>query len=492
MSEGISIQLGAAKMRAVLRIDANTAEDDVTSEACQGHAKSAGLPLNAAVLSAIDAAIATWKSNPAEAVQVTIAEGRPPEHGRNGRIEWVPEYHPSQPRTGENQPESDDESDAAVDFYAQSKYVTVRAGTQIATLYDPTPGVDGVTVLGATVAASDGKPLKLQTDDTVIIDGANRVVAARTGLIHYGERLLRILDCLMIEDYVDFHTGHIDFDGNVVVKKGVRDCFRLHCTGDLEVHGLIEAADIVVGGCASFSRGVSGREKATINVRDTLHVRYLNAVTGSIGRDLHVEREIVGCQLRVGRSLIMKHGHLVGGSTRVGQRAELDVIGSDAAVPTELIVGEVPALATAAHRLEAFREELEKRGGPVKQRFDQLAAQGARLSARQKEELCEVQFEMMEFQRNTKRIDEKRAEVLDRIHKYGKTDLIVNKRLHAKTILGLGGRRYYLRADLRGPLHFTLDERGEPVAIDLINKHSRDLTSIADVAIDFGDTHRAA
>lgn len=491
MSDGISVQLGSNKMRATLRIEAGLSPDDVTLEIAQAAARSTGLILNQGVLDALQRGIEAWKADPGTRHISVIAEGTPPQHGRNGCIEWVPAYDPTQPPPPDADRAAED-ADEAIDFYAQSKYVTVRAGTQIATLHDPVAGVDGVTVLGVAVAASDGKPLKLQTDDSIIIDGANRVVAARTGLIHFGERLLRILDCLTIDDYVDFHTGHVNFDGSVVVKKGIRDCFRVVCTGNLEVHGLIEAAEIEVGGNAAFSRGVAGRDKGRVKVGDTLQARYLNGITGSIGRDLVVEREIVGCNLRVGRNLIMKHGHLVGGSIRVGQKAEIDVVGSDAAVPTEVIVGEVPALVAVAQQIRDLRAELEKKAKPVQLRYDQLAAEQSRLNARQKEELCEIQFEMMEFQRNFKRLDDKRDEIADRMRKYGRTDLIVNKRIHAKAMLGLGGGRYYLRADLRGPLQLTLNDRGEPIVIDLITKHSRELVAVADIAVDFGDDADAA
>ena len=55
----------------------------------------------------------------------------------------------------------------------------------------------------------------------------------------------KVSNTLEIDQNVDFSTGNIDFPGNVIVHRSVKDCFTVKARDDIEVRGLIEAATLI-------------------------------------------------------------------------------------------------------------------------------------------------------------------------------------------------------------------------------------------------------
>jgi len=474
--EVISIELRNGRMEAFPLVKSGLLSEQLTVEMCIALAKAEGIALTSDVERAIRELVDQYNTDPSQSVEVTIARGHMAEHGRDGYLEWVDGFDP------ESDPALTTEiTEEPVDYYKAQSYITVEEGQHIATVIPPTDGADGLTVEGTLIQAAPGKQYKLRSDGSISHGEGGRVVANRSGLLLQEGCSLKVLDMLNIEGYVDFNTGHIEFDGSVTIQRGIRDRFRVNCTGDLHVRGLIEAAEVITGGDATFERGMAAREKGTVCIGHDLKARYLDNVLGSVQRDLIAEKEVVNCELHVGRSLCIERGALVGGEITVGTSVECEVIGSDAGVCTRLSLGVFPKLLKIVDQIGLLRKKAQKELEKAQNENDTLVANAGKLNPSQRERLTELQFEVGEYQRRISLLDAKKEEIEEMIKQYGRVDVKVTKRIYAGTILTLRQGSAAMRSDIKGPVRIHLNDRNQPVITDLTTGTTSDLMLVAEV-----------
>ena len=115
-----------------------------------------------------------------------------------------------------------------------------------------------------------------------MLTAAGKFIAQTAGVLQFRANKITISQALVIDDYVDFSTGNIDFDGDVQVRRGVRDKFRIRATGKVEVQGLIEAAHIETGGDFEAATGMAAKETGRVQIGGSLTAKYLECVHGTV------------------------------------------------------------------------------------------------------------------------------------------------------------------------------------------------------------------
>ncbi|NBB84444.1 MAG: DUF342 domain-containing protein, partial [Alphaproteobacteria bacterium] len=377
-------------MHAQLFIDPEVT--DVTADQCLTALRDAGLAIDEAIEAQVNAALAARAAEPDPADQAHEAdpaadgdddhpptqptlclEGRPVVHGEDGRLEWAEGCDPERAAA---------ESNGRVDFYNLCRYVTVSKDQQIARLVAPTDGRAGHDLRGNTLQPRRGEPAPVKADTaSVKVDDAGTCTALIDGVLHFDAQQISISPVLTVRGHVDFSTGNLRFDGDVLVDKGVRDRFEVQASGDVETGELIEAAVIRAGRDLRARGGVASKEAGELRVGRDLTARYLDGVRGEIGRDAYTEREIIQCRLTVGRELNVSSGAIIGGACTVAGPVRAATLGSTAAMPTTLVLGSVPAaerlIATLDRKLgeldcDKDAENVESRRSLLKHKRDQL------------------------------------------------------------------------------------------------------------------------
>ncbi len=479
----IDVRLSNDKMEAHLVIPAGCQIELATAAACLATAQEQGISLSAETKKIITAATEKFAMQPEVACNVIIATGTAAVHGDNGYLQWIDGFNPDAPQADPDQNAAQDDTissgDGKIDYYNTSHFVTADVGDHIATIYKPTEGTDGLTADGSVIPAVEGKVIKYRVDETVSVHSDGKIIANNAGLISYIDRYLRIKNTLEILESVDFSTGNINFDGSVTIHKGVCDCFKVACEEDLIVHGLVEAAEIIVKGNAELFKGMSGREKGLVIIHGNLHARYLDGTSGTIDGDLRIDKELINCDLIVGRAANLTGAAVIGGKLTAAKGLVVDVLGSEACVPTAVIVGMVPALAEVNTELRelhpAFHKILEK----SKEEFDMLMACGGKLSPSQRERITECQFELSELQRREVMLDTKQEEIDTLLKSSTEPSITINKILHAGVTVILRSRQITFDSSIKGPVTLCLDERNQAVIIDGITKSQTMLETCA-------------
>ncbi len=441
--------------RAVLEIPSNSAKELVTEDALLGLVRERGVLVDRAVDEAVRAlAVRNMSRGAGDATDVdgAIAEWIPPIHGADARIDWVERFRPDA-AIGET-------GDGAlpVDHYNRVKRIKVAAGDVLGTLVAPEEGVDGRDVCGRSVNANRGCKLALQPDGTVQVESDGSIRALKDGVLSLARLKISIVDAMEVPGAVDFSTGNIDFVGSVKVKDGIRDNFTLRATGDVTIGGLIEAADLIVGGDCTCERGVAARGSGHMLVDGSLKSAYLNGVCGRIRGSLAIDREIVGCELLVGGDVTVARGSIVGGTLIVGGALKVASIGTEAGAKTVIRIGAMPIQLAKAARIAELTKELAKRIAPLEDRQLEIAGRGLKATAAEKESLTELAFEIAEARRRLRLLDEKRTELLVHAGSSRIVKVEVSKLLYAGTTILVGNREARITTTLKGPLTLGWDE----------------------------------
>ena len=418
--------------------------DQATVEACCQVLQAAGVELHDDVRGAVEKLQA---HNPSGQRRAVVARAQPPQPGQDGRVEWTVSDDPA--AVGED--EGDPTTANSFSHYERSAFVMVEAGQVIGRVIEPKPSTQGRDVLGRPIPldGSPGQPVNLQIDPSIQLDAAGRLVAQITGVLERQGDIATIRHVMCVDGSVDFSTGNIRFNGDVLVRGGICDCFVVKATGQIEVGGLIEAATLESGGDLVARGGFAGRERGTAHIGGDLVARYLDNVHGHVGRDLIVEREVINCDLVVHNGVRIHRGSIIGGRLVIAGAVEAATLGSAAAVETQLIIGYVPVLQAKAAQLHRAIATLRCQRDELGQTSDDLTGEAL---DRWNELNCQIeQFEQVQS-RLHEQIRQKRI-----------VDLTVTRTLHLGVIIQVAGRRFQIGNDVPGPVHIHLDEAGQPV-----------------------------
>ncbi len=467
LDEKVRLELAAQAMSATIRLAPGLTPAELDENALRAIVAGRNILMNSEAAEAIKKVVADYFQGGAAELERVLISGEPPVHGVDGRFEPAPAAQPPVAEGGPaepNQPQASPEPDLAgrVDHHERSAFTIIPRGTLLGRLIPATPGRDGRDLLGKTLVAREGRPYPLAADESITIADDGQVTAACDGVLEMNLPRLKVRSRLRVEGFVDFSTGNIDVPGDVAIDRGVRDGFVVKAAGEVRIGALVEAATVECGRDAALDGGMAARGKGRLKIARDCRAKYLDSVTGAVGRDLLVSKEIVNCTLAVGRSLVGITCGVTGGELVVAGPVEIDTIGSESGVDTVVRLGVSPELESAAIGLSELIPQLETRCARGVARLEQLKAATNKLTARQAEEMTELEFESATGATQLAKV---RA-TLDKLRSFAaartSVQLVVHGRLHPGVKLFAGRWTIEISAEKKGPLKLTLGPKGEP------------------------------
>lgn len=306
---------------------------------------------------AIDRAIGTGAAE-----NVTVARGRQPQHGQDGWLEsLIPEARSRIPR---------EDDTGHVDYCDLGDILTVKPGDPLMKCHPPTGGTPGMSLRGDVIPARPGKAVAFAAnlsgtafarDDALLLEAA---IAGQPVIVHGGV----VVEPVYKVAAVNAASGHIHFDGTVVIAGDVSAGMKVVASGDIHIGGVVELATLEAGGSISIKGGAIG-----VQVRKTQgehHIRcggnfsagYAQQVNVEAGDSIFIDDMAMQCEfvainhIRIGHK---RRGNIVGGSLRATLSITGKVIGSPNRVRTHLEIGVNPALHKQLLALAKEREAKE-------------------------------------------------------------------------------------------------------------------------------------
>lgn len=454
------VSVSADGLRALLQIQPGAEPGDITPEAVEAILAARGVRPSEITAQAAAKLARALADNPASTAEAVVAEGVAAIDGKDGVFELDADLVAAPPaRDG-------DESEPVTNHYGRSAFIIVTEGQRIGVVHPHTDAQDGADVRGKLIKAVIGRPCPLTFDASVEVRPDGSIYSLRHGRLEITPTTLRVEPVLEIADSVDFSTGNVDFPGDVVIRKGVCDCFQVDAGGRLEVIELVEAATIQARGSIVLRRGMAGRGKGELATGGDLEAKYLDGVHASVAYDLRVQKEITNCTTSVGRCVHSGTCTVVGGELNIRFGGSVRSLGGEAEATTIVRLGVDPELDSLAHLLEEMLPQATSATTKAMQELQDLQKMAARLTATQAETMTSLQFEIMTGQAKVPAIRAAIEQVLLAYEKLRAATLLVEKAIMPGVVFEFGGHSATVREFIRGPVVIAIDTSGTLVLRD--------------------------
>ncbi len=301
---------------------------------------------------------------------ILIAEGEPAQTGRDAYFEWNVDVL-EEKKIGKVL------EDGSIDFRERDLITLVQENDLLGRLIPPLPGTEGKDIFGNPLSPPPHVNIEVVIDSHVYAkpeqDGVIGFFASKDGGISVlskdkeanGRRSRRIDISInsisSIDGDVDYTTGNIDFNGDVVIDGSVQQQFSVRATGSVTIGGYVESgAYITAGKNIVVKRGVIG-DTTELIAGASIITKYVQESTVRAGGDIRVGSYIFNASVRAGGQVVVsgkgegKSRALVGGLVWGGRGILAKSIGSPYNTNTKLVAGINP---DSVERIDKIRANL--------------------------------------------------------------------------------------------------------------------------------------
>lgn len=228
--------------------------------------------------------------------------------------------------------------DGSVDMRDFGKLASVEPGTVLIRQQPATPGKEGFTVIGDVLPPKAGDNKQLVAGEGTEISKLNpmELVSTIAGVPVEINNGMRVDDIFTISD-VDIESGHIDFEGSIIITRNIAPGMKVSAKGDITVFGIIESGELNAGGNIIVKQGVIGHLKPEDNLLSCKLI---------CDGDLHVSHSQY-CYMEASNIFIERQtSHCVIKSKKLLQVGQTDspkgkIFGGEILDATTLIAGEI-------------------------------------------------------------------------------------------------------------------------------------------------------
>jgi len=281
-------------------------------------------------------------SSPGKIYTLKIAKGLPPVDGIDAHFKQLVNTD------NHRKPAPTILPNGKVDMLNLGEFITVDMGT---VLMQKTPvylGKPGKTVTSETVPQQPGMDHPFMINDNVQINPNNplQLIATKYGVPIDKQGFISIDDVLLLEQ-VSNKTGHINYNGTVVITGDVEKGMKVNVRGDVTIMGVVDSAHITCGGDLTIQQAVIGHHKKPEDEQFSCEINCQGSFTGTIaqyarlkiGKDLLLSSQLIHCDTECEGSIKVHNksltkGSLIGGITKVKNSIITTIIGTGGGTKT--------------------------------------------------------------------------------------------------------------------------------------------------------------
>ncbi|MGL5973036.1 MAG: FapA family protein, partial [Oscillospiraceae bacterium] len=231
--------------------------------------------------------------------------------------------------------------DGTIDFKSLNIMGAVAKDELISEIIPPTEGQDGMTIFGKTMKALNGKVVKLNVgQNTYLSEDGLRLSASISGHIVYTSDRFIVKDVFVVKGNVDNSTGHINFDGDVIVNGDVLEGYYVKSNSNITVNGS------VIGGCLYsrkdivIKKGINGGYKAQLKADGNITSKFIENTNvkcvGTIYAESIINSKVI-CNNEI--DVTTGKGTIAGGTLNVFKSVKCKSVGSIGDVYTQINIG---------------------------------------------------------------------------------------------------------------------------------------------------------
>ena len=316
----------------------------------------------------IEEVLNTINSDLSSPGMVAIAQGTPPFHGDDAKVEILVNLDR---QVGKELP------DGSLDFHHVNFVTNVVTNQMVAMVRPATKGVAGQDIFGRILPAIDGEKKKTilagqnvrqETSDTVEL-----FYAAANGALRLKEDRLSVVQLLVLESGVNYQTGNIDFVGELCIKGQISQGFTVKASGDITIAESVDNRTEIFSDSDIFvARGITGSH-TVVKAGGNIRAQFVHEAKVISGKDIILGDYAYHAMILAGGTLEVRNGGSRRGGTLAGGRScaykemSMSFAGTPLWISTDLLVGLTP---DQAERLDRSQVEIEKCNLHIKHLLD--------------------------------------------------------------------------------------------------------------------------
>lgn len=449
--DAIKVLVSPDEYRATVHIPGAFDRAYLTSELLRVITAEARVEIGKQVEARLGEIVAHARANAGDIV-ADLAMATEASHGTDGTWAWEKGFGP-------DCSPADQSVSERTDHYS-SRILTVQAGVRVASVTPPTPGTDGRTVTGAVIRARPGKPARPSVGEGLEARPDGAVVTRSAGVLRVTRDTASVAPSLEIPANVDFSTGNIDFSGDVVIRGGICDAFRVRAGGNIDVAGPVEGAVIDCGAGLSCPRGIASSRRAEITAGADSNVGFMRNVHALFRSSLICRGECANSHVIIGGEFHCETGRVIGGVLVLTGPAFIGTLGSPDWLPTLVSVGDLPLVNRELRRLGAEAARVRKLVEAKEEELRHMQGLAAGKSASARERVTELQYEISEQRERLVAIEAERGAIVESSRQAGPASLHVGQIVYPRVRIQHGANAVEFERELKGPLQFVVDEHG--------------------------------
>ncbi|MCR4744387.1 MAG: FapA family protein [Lachnospiraceae bacterium] len=288
-----------------------------------------------------------------------VAVGEDMEEGTDGWIEYFFNTDSSGKPTVKE--------DGSVDFFELNKYATCKAGGRLALLHLEKQGKVGADVYGKKILPPKVKAFKLIPGKNVrLSEDGMELYAESDGHVKLVKDKVEVSGVLEIPS-IDTSSGNVlNYQGNMLIKGNVSTGFKVSATGDIEIQGVLESADVEAGGQITVVKGINAKERSSVKAGTNVISKYVENANIEAGGYVHADCIINSHVVAVDSITVEgKKAQVAGGSIRATNYVSVGIAGSPMEIQTSIEVGTSP-------EKKARLDEILKRQAELRKGIEQI------------------------------------------------------------------------------------------------------------------------
>ncbi|ODS33571.1 MAG: hypothetical protein SCARUB_01305 [Candidatus Scalindua rubra] len=240
------------------------------------------------------------------------------------------------------------------------------------------------------------------------------------------------------------------------MKRDILKDAKVEATGNIEVNGVVEGAEIYTNGNLTVHGGITQTEYRKIVVEGSIHAKFILGGNIQADKDITVDSEIVNSTVKTLGAVIIPEGRIVGGEITALRGIFVGHAGTRASIPTVLIAGENyrigKKLLLKRNKIQRIEDELAK----LKNIADTFTSKNGSTSTHNQEEYTKILEKITETEQKLQSLIDELEDTMSREMNRAKQLIVVGKMLYPKTILCLGNEKLSVDEERSGPIQAEL------------------------------------
>ncbi|WP_440875724.1 DUF342 domain-containing protein [Thalassotalea sp. PLHSN55] len=370
----ITINIDSDEMGCSAEITTALGGKHLSAKAILHAAQAAGITKGFSKEELIKLARAGAKEPAGSIVKAQIAWGKEPVNGKDSQIK--PLVESAQNRILKPK----EREDGSVDMRDLGDIICVKVGDPLAQKIPFTQGKKGFTVTGNPLEPVPGEDIELKAGEGTTISPKNQNVLVSTlvGLPRVIDNGMEVDEVYKLKN-VDISTGHIKFQGSVIIDGDVCEGMKVSATGDITIGGFVESSFLDAGGDITIGTGIIGKKYETdnvdvkdinmsvkINAKGNIFAKYCQYAEINC-QDLRIENQMMHSIINVNGQLWVgneehANGKLIAGHIHAGTSVHAGCLGATAGAPT---------IITFDKRIDEYKDEIDAVDKKIKEESDQ-------------------------------------------------------------------------------------------------------------------------